>query len=201
MFATIDINEKNDKPLVQAQRYFPNVNLQEIVIKHGSILSAAVVADLKNLVPIGFDIVHSWGVLHHTGNMRLALERCAELIKPGGYFVVSIYNKHWTSRIWRLIKITYCNSPLAVQKFLVYFLTPIIWSAKFIVTGENPTKKQRGMNFMIDVVDWIGGYPYEYSSVEEFCELCRQQNLSCLRVHSAKVPTGCNEYIFQKLTT
>ena len=39
-----------------------------------------------------WDIVYSWGVLHHTGAMWEALGNVAPLVKPSGLLFISIYN-------------------------------------------------------------------------------------------------------------
>jgi len=51
-----------------------------------------------------FDVVYSWGVLHHTGNMYKALDNSSELVNVNGLYVIAIYNKNWSSPIWKLIK-------------------------------------------------------------------------------------------------
>ncbi|MFM8771201.1 MAG: class I SAM-dependent methyltransferase, partial [Candidatus Kapaibacterium sp.] len=65
-------------------------------------------------------------------------------------------------------------------------------------TGENPKKKQRGMDFMYDVIDWVGGYPYEYESVPETVVRMKALGFDCVKSISAQVPTGCNEFVFHK---
>ncbi len=73
--------------------------------------------------------------------------------------------------------------------------------AIFLVTRDNPKQMERGMDFLHDVVDWIGGYPYEYDEIEEIRnDVCRQ-GFSCLRIRAAQVPTGCNEFVFKRTGT
>jgi 2-polyprenyl-6-hydroxyphenyl methylase/3-demethylubiquinone-9 3-methyltransferase len=67
-----------------------------------------------------------------------------------------------------------------------------------LVTGKNPLAKERGMDFHFDVVDWVGGYPYEYASIDELTRLCEPLDLSLVRANAATVPTGCNEFVFRK---
>ena len=50
-----------------------------------------------------YDIVHSWGVLHHTGNMMRAIVNACALVADGGHFICAIYNRHWTSPVWKII--------------------------------------------------------------------------------------------------
>lgn len=194
----LDIEELNRQTISLTARYFPTVNLEDLKLYTGSILSDETCSILMGESPSGYDVVHSWGVLHHTGNMYQALERCVELVKPGGYLVISIYNYHWTSPIWKKIKQAYCFAPTWIQRSMVYVLLPIIWFAKLVVTRQYPNLKERGMNFYYDVVDWVGGYPYEYSSIENITKLCTQRELVRIKVWPALVPTGCNEYIFRK---
>ena len=50
---------------------------------------------------------------------------------------------------------------------MIWIFIPIIFVAKWLVTFKNPFKMKRGMDFMHNVIDWVGGYPYEYASVGE----------------------------------
>lgn len=112
--------------------------------------------------------------------------------------MLSIYNSHWTSPIWRLIKWTYNKSPALLQKCFIAILYPIIFVAKFLVTRENPLKKERGMDFYHDVIDWIGGYPYEYACANEIFKHLERHGFTQMRFFPAQVPTGCNEFVFRK---
>jgi SAM-dependent methyltransferase len=145
-----------------------------------------------------FDIVYAWGSLHHTGRMHDAIRNAAGRVKPGGTFVLAIYNRHWTSGTWKVIKIVYNLSPKWLQKVWAGLFSGVIFLAKFAVTGKNPLKMERGMDFYHDVVDWIGGYPYEYASISEIKAFVEPLGFKTLRVIPAKVPTGCNEFVFEK---
>ena len=145
-----------------------------------------------------YDIVHSWGVLHHTGDMNLAFKHACELVKDGGYFVCAIYNRHWSSLLWKWIKYTYCRSPEFVKNAMISLFYPIIYLAKWMVTGKTPKDKLRGMDFMHDVIDWVGGYPYEYASIQEIKDLIAPYGFKCIKEIDSNVPTGCNEMVFVK---
>ena len=195
-----DINPKCGTVLDRNLPLFPDLVGSKLDVEIGSILDPEVVQRLRGRVAAegGFDVVHSWGALHHTGDLRRAIDRAASLVRPGGALVIAIYNRHWSSPAWLLIKWLYCKSPGWVQRALVSLLYPVIWLAKLIVTRENPGKKERGMNFFYDVVDWVGGYPYEYMSVRETGALFELLGFTLSRVNPAKVPTGCNEFLFSK---
>ena len=145
-----------------------------------------------------FDVVYSWGVLHHTGDMYKAIQRSMELVGDNGLLVLAIYNKHWSSPLWKMIKFSYNKMPKILQKVYVYIFLGIIFVAKFLVTGKNPLRKKRGMSFYYDVVDWMGGYPYEYATKKEIVGFLEKHNFAVVRAIEAQVPTGCNEFVFKK---
>jgi 2-polyprenyl-6-hydroxyphenyl methylase/3-demethylubiquinone-9 3-methyltransferase len=180
--------------------YFNHLTNTEIPVVVGSILDKPVVEEIKKMTPDGkFDIVHSWGVLHHTGNMTLAIENVVSLVKENGTLVLALYNRHWTSPIWLFIKWFYCKSPKFLQRLMIWFFYPIIWLAKFIVTGKSPKQQQRGMDFYYDIIDWVGGYPYEYETVEETKSRMNKLDFECVKAIPARVPTGCNEFVFKRI--
>src|SRR5688500_5776811 len=67
------------------RRYFPND--EKWVVEEGSALDADYVRSLGL-----FDIVYSWGVLHHTGQMWKGLENARLPVAPGGKLFIAIYN-------------------------------------------------------------------------------------------------------------
>lgn len=142
--------------------------------------------------------MYSWGVLHQTGQMYEAIESAARLVKPDGQFVIAIYNRHITSPIWRFIKWFYNRAPGIIRRLMVFSFYWVIFIAKWAVTRENPLHKERGMDFGYDVVDWIGGYPYEYASVDQIVAFVRPLGFTVERMVPAQVGTGCNEFVFRK---
>ncbi|MCK4793431.1 MAG: class I SAM-dependent methyltransferase [Desulfobacteraceae bacterium] len=194
-----DINPKCREVLEQNKQYFPDIAQEEIPVIIGSILDEGVVAELRKASPDQNgvnNIVHSWGVLHHTGDMRKAILNAASLVKPGGYLVLAIYNRHWTSLIWLFIKWFYNKSPALIRKSMIALLYPVIYLAKLAVTRNDPKKQKRGMDFYYNVVDWVGGYPYEYATTGEIEEMLARSGFRPIQMIPAQVPTGCNEFVF-----
>jgi len=179
-----EVVEKN-KPLLGVT--------DEIETRVGSILDPAVLASFSGR---RFDVVHSWGVLHHTGHMYQAIDNAAALVADGGFFVLAIYNRHWSSLPWLFVKWLYCLSPVVLQKILVALFYPVIALAKFLVTRRNPFDMTRGMDFYYNVVDWVGGYPYEYASIDEMARYLEAKGFRLVKAVPARVPTGCNEFVF-----
>lgn len=119
-----------------------------------------------------FDVVYSWGVLHHTGSMVEALEKAAVMVAPGGMFLVALYRRTYLCPFWTVEKKWYTSaSPrmqrLAQKAYVVWYR--LLAAARSVVTGNARDRFQarlenyryRGMDFFHDVHDWLGGYPYE----------------------------------------
>jgi 2-polyprenyl-3-methyl-5-hydroxy-6-metoxy-1,4-benzoquinol methylase len=199
-----DINPKCELVLRANHRFFDDVvELPPVVI--GSILDADVVTHIADLAESRhgsrlFDVVHAWGVLHHTGDMQTALAHAASLVTPGGHLILALYNRHWTSPIWRVIKRAYVASPRLLQRAWSALFYPVIMVAKWAVTRRNPLRQERGMDFYYDVVDWVGGYPYEYASCAEVEARMSSLGFSLVRRIPARVPTGCNEFVLRRAT-
>ncbi|MFH1772289.1 MAG: class I SAM-dependent methyltransferase [Candidatus Omnitrophota bacterium] len=145
-----------------------------------------------------FDIVYSWGVLHHTGDMWQAIKNASELVNDNGLFVIAIYNKHWTSPCWKFIKKIYNLSPSFIKLLMVWLFYVAIAFTKLLITGKNPFIKKRGMDFYHDVIDWVGGYPYEYASIEQIENYVCGLGFSRHKSLPTQGYTGNNEFVFRK---
>jgi len=196
----VDINPTCGQVLARNAAFFPEVGGIGFPVLIGSILDDGIVRQAREASPDGggYDIVHSWGVLHHTGDMNRAVRNAASLVRGGGHLVVALYNRHWSSPPWLAIKYLYCKSPGWLQRLMVRTLLPVIYVAKWLVTGRNPRRQARGMDFFYDVVDWVGGYPYEYASREEVLQMIQPLGFACVAFMPSEVPTGCNQFVFRR---
>ena len=173
-----------------SERYLPNPTIKFV---NGSALDNALLRKLGV-----FDVVYAWGSLHHTGSMWDAIMEVSKRVNTDGLYVFSIYNKHFTSPIWKGVKRLYNLMPSFTKQIMLSFFGVLIFIAKFLVTGRNPFEKERGMNFRFDVIDWVGGYPYEYATPKELMDYMDKLNFDLITYIPAKVPTGCNEFVFRK---
>jgi 2-polyprenyl-6-hydroxyphenyl methylase/3-demethylubiquinone-9 3-methyltransferase len=195
-----DINARCLQALQASAAHFPTVRTELVDVVVGSILEPPVVEQLRSRTPgsLGYHVVHSWGVLHHTGDLWSALAVAGSLVREGGHLVAAIYNRHITSPAWVWVKRLYNTSPRWVRRGMILFFYPLILLSKRIVTGKNPHLQERGMDFYYNVVDWIGGYPYESALPEEVIRRAASLGLTCVRSRPAGVPTGCNEFVFKR---
>ena len=125
-----------------------------------------------NVEAIGeFDVVYSWGVLHHTGDMKRAIRSAASFVKSGGKFTFALYRETWLCGLWKLEKRWYTKaSPRAQAR--ARFCYDALFKVRLWLTGRrfqtyiDNYSQDRGMDYYHDVHDWMGGYPYESISPE-----------------------------------
>lgn len=138
------------------------------------------------------DIVYSWGVLHHTGNMWPAIKNAASMVKPRGWFVIAIYNKAPSSEFWLRLKKFYNETNFIMQGLMIAGLYAYVVLGKTVMSlasmllghGFKPIfYQERGMSIYYDVVDWIGGYPYEFATWQELKDF-----IESLGFHLEKTP-------------
>jgi SAM-dependent methyltransferase len=163
-----------------------------------------------------FDIVYSWGVLHHTGNMRLALQKAAALVAPGGLFAFALYRRTWFCSLWAVEKRWYSGASPRGQQIARRLFTG--WS-RFLSFAKHPRASDqwvamadvganlRGMELNHDIHDWLGGYPYESilpDDVDAFMTgLGFRHELSLLMVphrkrHHGLIASGNDEYLYRR---
>jgi 2-polyprenyl-6-hydroxyphenyl methylase/3-demethylubiquinone-9 3-methyltransferase len=49
-----------------------------------------------------------------------------------------------------------------------------------------------------DVVDWVGGYPFEVAKPEEIFDFFRQRGFMMTKLKTCGGSMGCNEFVFQR---
>lgn len=155
-----------------------------------------------------YDVVYSWGVLHHTGDMNKALENVTHLVNDDGMLYIAIYNNFQGFPIkspqWRVIKKFYSNGGKVRKKIMEYiyytyfFVGSLIYRKNPMKTIKNYDKiGLRGMDFYSDAKDWLGGYPYEYASVKYICDFYEKFDYKLINCTENK-GNGCSEFLFQK---
>lgn len=162
--------------------------------------------DEKFMKSLGsYDIVYSWGVLHHTGDMYAALKNTSSLVAPKGRLFIALYNNNQkimegTSPFWLKIKSFY-NSCGALHKktleiiYIVYYIVGLTLNGVNPITYITRYDSLRGMSFWIDIKDWLGGLPYEYASIETIVKFFNRAGFKADRTRAAR-SIGCNEFLF-----
>lgn len=182
------------------RRYFPEDAHWRV--HRGSIL------DSKLLERLGtFDIVYAWGVLHHTGAMWEALSNVAQFVAENGTLYVAIYNDQgrW-SRTWGVVKRTYVRAPRPLKWLILLPALMRLWGPTMVMDllkgqplrtwHSYKDETSRGMDPWRDVVDWVGGYPFEVAKPEDILDFYRERGFELLRLKTCGGSIGCNEFVF-----
>ena len=171
-------------------------------IAHASALDPEYLASLGK-----FDVVYSWGVLHHTGQMWSALENALIPLAPNGQHYIAIYNDqgHW-SKGWLWVKRLYVDLPPVLRFLVVVPCLVRIWGPALILDllrgrGLKRWKdyaELRGMSPIYDVIDWVGGYPFEVATPEAIFAFHRDRGLVLEQMKTCGGGKGCNEFVFRQ---
>src|SRR5262249_38045923 len=85
-------------------------------IEQGSVLDQDYLRSLGQ-----FEVVYSWGVLHHTGAMWEALGNVETLVKEGGTLFIAIYNDQGImSDFWLFVKRSYNRLPPSLRFVILW---------------------------------------------------------------------------------
>jgi len=187
------------------RRYFPED--ANWIVQQGSVLDTSYLATLGT-----YDIVYSWGVLHHTGAMWQALENVKQLVCPGGELFIAIYNElGQITDYWTRVKKLYNSLP----RPLAYLVAVAIIAQEegtaaykqyragrfneWLTTWKEYKQiSTRGMSRWHDWMDWIGGYPYECAPVEAIVDVYSADGFRLTKVVDRSDGTGCNEFLFHR---
>lgn len=153
-----------------------------------------------------FDVVYSWGVLHHTGNMNLALTNIALPVKTNGLLFIAIYNdEDYKSNAWVKVKKIYCAGTIGRTAVKAAFLPVFALQglAAGLIKYKNPFgyfanyKKKRGMSIYYDWIDWLGGYPFETAKPEEIFHFYKNLGFTLTNMVTTN-KLGCNQFVFRR---
>jgi len=185
------------------RRYFPGDLAWHI--EEGSALDRGYLEGLGR-----FDVVYSWGVLHHTGAMWLGIENAiGRVAAPNGKFFIAIYNDQgWKSHVWWLVKAFYNKLPRILKTPFVRIVTAItnlLVIVKYTLKLEPMTaiapllrdRQGRGMSAKFDAVDWIGGFPFEFATFETLKAYTEARGFSMTNSRR-NTGSGCSELVLQR---
>jgi 2-polyprenyl-6-hydroxyphenyl methylase/3-demethylubiquinone-9 3-methyltransferase len=199
---SFDFDSESVEATIELRRRFKPS--RDWIVEQGSILDAESINDLGH-----FDIVYSWGVLHHTGDLWKALEITAGLVAAGGLLYISVYNcQGIESHLWPYVKRRYNRSgPLMRQALLAgsaTYLDRRLPVRKLVQALRPDTGMQarppraRGMSAKHDLIDWVGGYPFEVAKPEQVFTFLHERGFELRYLVTCAGGIGCNEYVFER---
>lgn len=171
---------------------------QQWMILEGSALDEGLMNSLGD-----FDVVYSWGVLHHTGDMWSAMDIAARNVKVYGMLAIALYNDQgWRSRIWRRVKQIYCSGPVGqmAMKTIYYPWFALRAVLVSLVRRQNEFKeyrRNRGMSIVHDWNDWLGGLPYEVVKFEDVVKFYTSRDFELINSKQTR-RLGCHEFVFRR---
>ena len=184
------------------RRYFPNDPNWRV--QRASVLDDEFMQGLGT-----FDIVYSWGVLHHTGQMWRALAAAGGRVAPGGQLFIAIYaDRGAQTTRWKKLKKLYCQLPKPLRApyaALTMAPTEARLAAKAFLRGRpmdyvrewTQYSANRGMNKWRDIIDWVGGYPYEAAKADELFHFFHDRGFSLEKMR-CDGGLGCHELVFRR---
>ncbi|HZZ80509.1 MAG TPA: class I SAM-dependent methyltransferase, partial [Gemmataceae bacterium] len=198
------------------RRYRPDD--EDWIIEAGSVLDRDYLSSLGR-----FDFVYAWGVLHHTGALWQALEHASQLVAPRGRLWLAVYNDQGIRSVWwGYVKRLYQRLPGALRPILVFgggvamygsaLVPALVDGVLFLCALRNPflpliawyrrsfcATLPRGMHLWTDLVDWVGGYPFEFARPEQVFSFFRDRGFVLQHLVTAGGGHGCNEFVFVKV--
>lgn len=164
------------------------------IVEEGSVLDETYLAKLGQ-----FDFVYSWGVLHHTGNMYRAFSNVIPTVAHGGQLFIAVYNDQgWISRYWSFVKRSYNKSSFYRYVLVVIhapYLLGLRWLFRTLIVRR---ALGRGMSLWHDMIDWLGGYPFEVAKPEVVVCYFRRRGFVLEKLRTCGGRMGCNEFMFRR---
>ena len=121
---------------------------------------------------------------------------------------IALYNDEGLrSKLWRMVKKSYNQGfllrPIIISVFFCYFFTKGFF-ADILYLRRNPliryreAKKSRGMAFTTDLIDWLGGYPFEVAKPDQIFAFFKARGFRLVNLKAAGRGHGNNEFVFVK---
>lgn len=171
-------------------------------VEQGSVLDEDYISRLG-----AFDVVYSWGVLHHTGNLERAMDVICGAVAPGGTLLIALYDdRGWASRAWLPVKRLYVSGRLGAALVAAVFVPIFIGKGLLndLGHGRNPFaryreyRKLRGMSIVHDWLDWLGGYPFEVISAQRVIDFYARHGFRLAKLKRGYGRDRNNEFVFVK---
>ena len=167
-------------------------------VEQGSVLDDAFIERL----PL-YDLVYSWGVLHHTGEVWRAIRNAASRVKPRGLFYIALYSADVhvdpTAEFWLAVKRRYVSSGWMTRRLMELWyiyrfqLDRNLLNLPKFLRRAREYKKNRGMNYYIDIRDWLGGWPMEFVYDQEAIDFCNKLGFKLMEIATGQANT---EFLF-----
>jgi SAM-dependent methyltransferase len=171
-------------------------------VRQGSVLDEAFMRSLPKC-----DLVYSWGVLHHTGDVWSAIRLASIPLKEGGFFYIALYSADvqkppTTPEFWLKVKQDYLHGSWLRKRLMeIWYIWRFSLERRLrkipqFLRQWREYKKNRGMDLMTDIRDWLGGWPMEFCYDEDVKRFVRDK----LGMEFVKIAAGeaNTEFLFRR---
>jgi len=179
------------------ERHYPDDEAWRI--EEGSILDHEFLRTLPT-----FDIVYAWGLASHRPHVGVARKRRGTGPSRGQTRDRHLQRSGKATRVWTRVKRSYNALPGRLRWLVLGPAAAWIWGPAMIrdvaVLRPFATWREyhhvRGMSPWRDLVDWVGGYPFETAKPEQVFEYYRRKRFRLVRLTTCGGGFGCNEFVF-----
>ena len=194
---SFDYDQKSVDATKRLRQYVGNPEQWQVM--QGSILDEAFLSKIEPA-----DIVYCWGVLHHTGEVWRGIDNTVKLMKPDGMMYIALYEYNVqinpTPEFWLEVKQKYVRGGWLTKRKLELWYIWTFMLAKDIhalpkVIRDIRSRKDRGMEFFANLVDWLGGWPMEFVKLEDVKEWGLKKKLEIANLKYGEANT---EYLFKR---
>jgi len=197
---SIDIDEDSVRATSEIKRKFGKDFHQKWKVQRTSILDDSAVESLGK-----FDVVYAWGSLHHTGDVWRAIRNAANCVSDDGYLALALYSRDVTPvpshEFWMEKKKVYVTSGFLKRRAFEiwyvwrFYMNKRAWNLFKVSKRFRNHKRDRGMSLLVDVRDWLGGWPMEFVGDKEVQVFLKNLNFSLIKMITGKANT---EFVFKK---
>lgn len=155
--------------LKTAEALAKKLDIKNIQFQQGSLLSIP----YENS---SFDLVYSWGVIHHTVDPVKAFNELARILKPGGYLVLAVYLRTKLTFFHEIIRKICLTMPDAVKKVFI----------KLAVSGVGLIERIKKLSVVRDdnplieskIEDWFFVPEKHYFTIDEMMQLYKESGFT-----------------------
>jgi 2-polyprenyl-6-hydroxyphenyl methylase/3-demethylubiquinone-9 3-methyltransferase len=143
------------------------------------------------------------GVLHHTGDVWRAIENASKTVAKGGLFYVALYSEDVQTdpQFWLGVKQKYNRASDSRRRLMEWWY---VWN---FVMNRDPRRSgevftrilrhrfTRGMSFFVDIRDWLGGWPIEFTRDADVVNYLAARGFEKVNI---KTSEACTEFLLRR---
>ena len=135
--------------------------------------------------------------------MWTAINNAMQCVKPSGQLFIALYNDEGIiSKYWYMLKKMHNRLPWTQWPLRIIY-APYFVGLGWIVNNIRYLSgkcTRRGMTLWFDMIDWLGGYPFEVVSPESMNTYAKKNGFELVNYYYVEYGMGCNEYVYRRVS-